>query len=124
MEKLQLFCEKIYELFTTLDNLIGNQDSVENPEAVNGPVEELNIALQEIKQVVQTQLIDRKEVLFVATGAREWQGFEAAYRAELAKGDTDVFVVAVPVMFKDMCGHICVEEDEIDALVGRAHDRV
>ncbi|SEF67547.1 Phosphorylcholine metabolism protein LicD [Butyrivibrio sp. Su6] len=57
----------------------------------------------------------KRTALFLPIGPREWAGFQKAYEKESASHDTDVFVVPIPLLFKDYFGRIKMSDEEIIA---------
>ena len=54
-----------------------------------------------------------REVLFLPIGPREWKSLEAAFVKECANPDTDVYVVPLPLMQRDIYGQISASDEEI-----------
>ncbi|WP_029232814.1 LicD family protein [Butyrivibrio sp. VCB2006] len=57
----------------------------------------------------------RREVLFLPIGPAEWKSLESAFIAECANADTDVYVVPLPLMHRDIYGQIKATDEEIIA---------
>ncbi len=104
VDALQKYCDAVFEL-----------DGAEDKACAALVLRDCMDALEDC---VNEQIINRREVLFLATGAKQWKGFSAAYSAEMKRPDTDIFVVALPVMFKDVCGKVNVTAEELVALTG------
>lgn len=103
---LETFCEAVYQEF---------QDIVNGLEKKTLPLFEE--ALDKVSEVLHKNIIDRREVLFLPVGPREYKGFEDLYARLSANQDTDVYVVPLPLMFKDAYGRVVMTDDEIDAAV-------
>ncbi|MCR5773092.1 MAG: LicD family protein [Butyrivibrio sp.] len=56
---------------------------------------------------------EKKVILFLPIGPKEWSGFHDIYEETSASPDTDVFVVPIPLLFKDFFGKIKMSEYEI-----------
>lgn len=109
---LEMFCETlfgVYEVFTDETGV----DVGKLEEKLLG----LRRAFTHISEAVMTQIIDKKVVLFVSTGPKLWSGFESLY--QVAKEDplSDVYVVPVPVMKKDVFGQVKMTNEEIMSAV-------
>lgn len=93
---LQTYCDQIYEVSQNLDAL-----------------PELGRILEKMDQVIDQQIITKKEVLFLAAGPKLWTGFEKQYEICMQDPETDIYVVALPVFFKDYYGRIQATEEEV-----------
>ena len=129
VSSIQKYCDALYALYQVLagednilnedaksDNVSNNNtsnynilnDSVKND---NHRMSDLNIteledSIYELKDVVIEQVLARKEVLFLPVGSKEWNGFGDIYNAVTCKNDCDVYVVPLPLLFKDSLGRI------------------
>lgn len=59
------------------------------------------------------QLGVHREVLFLPVGPREWKSMEPSFVKECASPDTDVYVVPLPLMKRDIYGQISASDEEI-----------
>ncbi|SFQ10894.1 Phosphorylcholine metabolism protein LicD [Butyrivibrio proteoclasticus] len=57
----------------------------------------------------------RRTILFLPIGPKEWKGFKNTYEKESASNDADVFVMPLPLLFKDYFGRITMTDQEIVA---------
>lgn len=96
IDVLQAYCDQIYAV---------SQDV--------SCFRDMKMALQELENTADRYIISRKEVLFLAAGPKLWNGFADNYKAESDDPDTDVYVAALPVLFKDIYGRILASEEEI-----------
>lgn len=146
VDAIQAFCDVLYELYLAVDALLGgrgNGDMSEGQdnagitgecagdgisvqresEAASGQVqlktEQMVQIFEALKHRIDTEVIDRKEILFLPTGPREWRGFASLYEAIAADDRYDVSVVPLPMLFKDPLGRITEEGEEIEAAVRR-----
>lgn len=104
---LENYCEAVYRLY----ELAQTEDGGET--ALTDAATDLEQAFCEVQHQVQTQIMERREVLFLTTGPKQWKGFETLYQQEKMREDTDVIVVAMPVVFKDPYGQIHATEEEM-----------
>lgn len=102
-EGLQAYCDGIYELYVIIT---GQQDG--DSKTVT---EQLGSKLDQMKKIISNEIINRKEVLFLATDPKLWSGFGKLYESEINAG-ADVTVLALPVKFKDCYGRIKDTETE------------
>ena len=75
-------------------------------------------ALEKVSASVEENVLNRKEVLFLPIGTKEWKAFEASYSEYAGRDDTDVFVVPLPLMRKSFLGTVSMSDEEIEAAVG------
>ena len=95
--------EKIYEIYQYILN------------KKKSDLNEIGEILADLEKVLFTELINRKEVLFLPVGPIEWNVFEKYYEKALNSPDTDIFVVPLPLMHKNFFGQIKFDEAEIKA---------
>ena len=57
----------------------------------------------------------KRTALFLPIGPREWEGFQKTYKKESASPDTDVFVLPIPLLFKDYFERVKMSDEEIIA---------
>ena len=69
-------------------------------------------ALQTVKDVIKKDLSDRKEVLFLTIGEKEWKSFERYYN-QVSDEDTDIYVVRLPLMRKSFSGAISDRDTDL-----------
>ncbi|MBR1598188.1 MAG: LicD family protein [Lachnospiraceae bacterium] len=110
VSSIQKYCDVLYALYQVL----ACEDNILNEDAKS----ELNIAeledsIYELKDVVIEQVLARKEVLFLSVGPKEWNGFGDIYNSVTCKNDCDVYVVPLPLLFKDSLGRIKASNEEI-----------
>ena len=72
-------------------------------------------ASERVVDAIRSNVIDIKEILFLPVGGKEWRAFQSVYEDVVSRSDTDVYVVPLPLLFKDMCGHVTMTEEEIAA---------
>lgn len=109
---LEMFCETLYEVYEVFTDEAGVDV---------GKLEEkllsLRRAFTHISEAVKAQIIDKKVVLFVSTGPKLWSGFESLYQAAKEDPLSDVYVVPVPAMQKDVFGQVKMTNEEIMSAV-------
>ena len=62
----------------------------------------------------------RHKVLFLAAGPQWWGAFEAYYRKERKDKETEICIVAVPLLFKNCYGEIVADDEELAAAAREA----
>ncbi len=72
-------------------------------------------ALDEIGKSVKENIINRKEICFMTVGPKEWKAFETEYKNACLLPDTEVYVIPLPLMTKDVYGNITMSDEEIIA---------
>ena len=72
----------------------------------------LSESLVKVCDAIEKHIIQRKEVLFLPIGYREWKRFEEKYRNYL-KTDIDIYVVRLPLLTKDPSGQVEMLEEKL-----------
>lgn len=103
---LETYCEVVYRSFQGIDSGSVTQD-----------LPELTEAFSDVRAAVQQWILDRREVLFLPIGPKEWRGLSTVYESAAADFDTDVYVVPLPLMTKDPFGQVAMTNNEIQAAV-------
>ena len=109
--QLEQFCEVLFALFEVVNDESSNHDRMLSQTM------ELCHAFEIVENVVQTHVIEKKEIVFVTSGAKQWKGLESLYNAAVADPDTDVCVVPVPLLQKNVYGQVLMSNDEILSVV-------
>ncbi len=97
---LEKYCEEIF---------VANSSAGQGDPDLSG----IRASLDEISEAVQKYITGRKEICFMPIGVKEWQAFTEEYRKACTLEDTDVYVVPLPLMTKDVYGNITMSDDEI-----------
>ena len=134
VEKIQAYCDALYEIYLLLiesehgnntqtdadieqtDSKINKKEEIgiaDLTKALSDKISKIEAALTEITDTVDRQIINRDEVLFITIGPKEWAGFSAVYNELIERDDCDVYVVPIPVLFKDFFGRIAADDEEI-----------
>lgn len=108
VSELEHFCDALFAIYETLTSVNGVDCDL-----LAKQVMALQQAFTKVKQIVWDQIIEKKEILFVTTGAKQWKGFESLYREMVADTENDVYVVPVPVMPKNALGQVLLSNEEI-----------
>ncbi|MCR4792574.1 MAG: LicD family protein [Lachnospiraceae bacterium] len=66
----------------------------------------LKEALGEVRSSAASNILNRKETLFITTGPSEWKSLVPFYLEEKRREETDVSVISVSLMFRDVYGNI------------------
>lgn len=114
---LQEYCDAVYGLFTDINGMLDENQIRENIRFE--AAERLKAVLEKLEVSIEENLIKRRTVVFLTTGAKQWKGFAKAYQAERNREDTDVYVVALPVLFKDIYGRVIASEEEVREAAGK-----
>jgi hypothetical protein len=99
---LQRFCDAVWEKYQEVES--------GKPE---GSLSTLQKALDEVEESVESNILKRKEILFLPVGPKEWNAFEPFYE-KLQDGKTDLYVVPLPLMKKTFLGEITMSDGEIE----------
>ena len=95
VSELEGYCESIYQVS-------------------EGEQIDLAEAFCKLKKCIWDNIIKRKEVLFLTTGAKEWSKLIPFYDYWKEKPDVDLSVIVLPVAKKDPLGRIISTEEEIE----------
>ena len=77
--------------------------------AQDGVISDLRILqnnLENVKNIIRNNILGRKEILFLTIGETEWKSLKPFYEDAIKKTDTDVYVVILPVIAKDVFGNV------------------
>ena len=100
---LEKYCEAVYIAFSALS------------ESGSGDMKEIRKALDEVTEAAQKNIINRKEICFMPLGPAEMRSFETEYEKACDLPDTDVYVVPLPLMTKDIYGNVTMSDEEISS---------
>ena len=92
---LEEYCRNLTEFYQKMaqDGLISDFDILQN-------------SLKQVKESIRTNISGRKEILFLSIGQKEWSSLKPFYEEALNEKKTDVYVVILPLMSKDIFGNI------------------
>ena len=119
---LEAYCENIYSFYQNIEEYRCSGDSSEIGSSgssdyyFQASIVKLGERLDQISESIKTNIIDRREILFVTLGPSEWKGFEKIYQSLITgaeKEATDIYVVPLPMMPKDIFGQVHLSEAEI-----------
>ncbi|MBP5222120.1 MAG: LicD family protein [Lachnospiraceae bacterium] len=122
VSSVQGYCDALYGVFLLLTGdpedeqqslAFGEEEDFGQEIMLRG--ETLQHAMQEMEDVAHARIIEREEVLFLPIGPKEWKGFASLY-AELRQ-DADVYVVPLPLLYKDYLGRVTAADGEMEAAV-------
>lgn len=97
---LQHFCDALWEEYESSNALPSSRN-----------------ALSKVKASVKENILNRKEILFLPVGPREWKAFKSYYDEAVADENTDVRVVPLPLLKKNFTGEINMSDEEIMAAI-------
>lgn len=103
---IEAYCESLYEVY----ELMGTADNLEKPEFAKH-ILDLKCAWETVKQTVNEEL-QKKVVLFLSTGRKQWGGFKKLYEMSIADEKNEVYVIVLPVAFKDIYGRTTFQDAE------------
>lgn len=92
---IETYCEALYQAYDML------KDGFESGQA------ELLLtvkAWEDMRQTIEDNILQKNVILFVSTGEKQWAGFEKICEACLRDRNNEVYLVMVPVAFKDIWG--------------------
>ena len=78
-------------------------------------VSSLRKIYEQLVSSVEENLLNRKEIAFFPIGPSEWKGMEKFYIKASSLEDTDIYVVPLPLMTKDIYGQITMSDEEIES---------
>ena len=123
---LEGYCEDIYKCYQIIEGYRSSGNSTDIGsfgsfgKNIQASIVELGETLDQISESIKTNIIERKEILFITLGPSEWKGFENIYQGLIGgagKGDVDIYVVPIPLMPKDILGQVHLSEADIQDTV-------
>ncbi len=105
VEKIQVYCDALFELYNLLVSESGSEEDIR--------VNNIKESLKSLSDMVDERIINRSEIVFLATGPREWKSFASIYNSHIEEDTADVYVVPIPVLFKNFFGEIIASDEEI-----------
>ena len=124
VSSLEKYCEDIYQCFkiildindTLRESNVGDTIGC-SEKNISNILENLEESLKAVTESVEKNIIKHKEVLFLPIGPMEWCGFEKIYKEWVENaaesGETDIYVVPLPLMPKNILGQVCLSDTEI-----------
>lgn len=115
ISELEKYCESIYQCSLTIERIGTGCDGNHSSGTVSlGLVygKLLSESLNNVCNAIEKYILQRKEILFLPIGYREWKGFEKVYRKYL-NTDIDTYVVPLPLLTKDPLGQVEVSEEKL-----------
>lgn len=109
VEAVQEYCDALYEIYLYLNEGDNGGTSTYSTDLLK----KLADAHDSIVDAVNENVINKKEVLFLPIGVSEWKVFDAIYRKYIDSNEYDVYVVPLPMFFKDIYGRVTASEEEI-----------
>lgn len=86
VNKLEQLCEAIYQLSTGNENI----DIIAN--------------IKEAKNTFEQEIVNKKEIIFIVSKARQWKYVQWYYQKTKAMPDADIYIIAVPYYYKKYDG--------------------
>ena len=117
VEALQEYCDAVYGFYTDVNGML-DENQIYDPISFDAAAK-LKEVLEALVPCISECLLKRRTVVFFPTGAKQWKGFEQVYRREREREDTDIYIVPLPVLFKDIYGRVTASEEEIRTASGR-----
>lgn len=102
---IEMYCEAVYQTYELLMNV---PDILEHQEFADSVLKCKN-AFETVKKTVHEKLLQKNEVLFITTGPKQWNAFKKLCEMCMEDVNNEVYVVLVPVAFKDIFGRTSFE---------------
>lgn len=106
---LESYCEALYHLYE-----LSQMEKIDES-ALEKAGSDIEKVFCDVKQQVKKNILEQKEILFLTTGPKQWKGLESIYHEIKNQNDVDVYVVPLPVVFKDIYGKMIGTNEEIMA---------
>lgn len=100
---LQGYCDALWEEYQEISN---GSDNTSLKKSIT--------ALEDVSEKVKINILNRKEILFLPTGSKEWRALEPYYRHALSDDSADVFVVPLMLYKKNFFGSVTMTDEEIE----------
>ncbi len=121
VNSLEDFCESLYKVYELAVAAAGQEYTEDFLPEQQAQIKEKMIGLKAgyegLSDIVKTELLDRKTVLFIATDGDKWRWFEGIY-SDLLKEDVDVQILPVPLLYKNSLGQIRMSNEAIMEATG------
>ncbi|RKM58161.1 hypothetical protein D6853_01085 [Butyrivibrio sp. X503] len=117
VDALQAFCDALWEEYNLIAGALGDDTDIVQAKDIGKDLPRSRAALDKVAACVKENVLDRKEIVFLSIGPKEWKSFDMYYKKATACENTDVFVVPLPLMKKDYIGRIMMSDEEIEAAV-------
>ena len=102
VDALQEYCDALWNEYQAVND---GEEAESLPESRN--------ALELVGKSIKEQIMERREILFLPTGAGEWSALNKYYESS-SDDNTDMIVVPMPVMKKSFMGEISMSDEEIE----------
>ena len=114
VSSLQALCDALWEDYTEVKKIV-ESGVMEDKSVINlqESFRKSKDALNKVSQSVKENILNRKEVLFLPIGIREWNAFEGLYEKAKADPNADVYVIPLPLMKKNFVGEVNMTDEEI-----------
>lgn len=98
VELLEEYCELVYHLHESI--LQGKNASADEIQ------EELEQILVSIENRAMSEIINRKEIVFIPYKASHWGSLESIWKAAVEAGDSDIYVMPIPYFDRNTDGSV------------------
>ena len=101
---MEQFCEDIYQTYVS----VGEWGNYDTSEGTINRIEDLNDVIQKyqvIKKEIEQTYLNRKEILIIPYRAKYWYAIQTVYKKYLQDDNTDVYVMPVPLHYRDVMGN-------------------
>lgn len=106
---MEVYCEAIYGTYKLLTD---TYDVLKYNELADSVAASKN-AYETVKKAINERLLQKKVVLFITTGLKQWNGFKKLCQSSIEDEDNEVYGVLVPVVFKDFLGRAVFKNAEL-----------
>lgn len=111
---IEAYCEALYKIYELLaDKADFLEDRSLDSHEFSDSVSYLRAAFENVKEIINERLLEKKVILFVATGQKQWNGFKKLYQINSSQKGNEVFIVLVPVAFKNALGKTSFDNVQI-----------
>ena len=109
---IQNYCDILFGIYNYIND--NEEESVDyDVQGKRKCTDNLAIQYKALIEAIDDNVIKRKEILFITTGTKEWYVFEELYHVYEADGQCDVFVMPVPMFFKDVFGRVTATVEDV-----------
>lgn len=109
IQPVEKCCETLFALYNYVNECKDSFDVV----IYNGKMIEVEGYAEQIETNIHN-VAQRREVIFLSMGADKWEAFSSLYEKECATECTDVYVIPMPIIYKDYDGAALSEVCSID----------
>lgn len=105
---IEKYCEDIFYVFSLLESGLNTSDLLQS-------LNNLNVSFEQMNESILSNLLKRKEVVFLPFKGAYWNSLKPFYTKYLQDSDYDVYVIPLPYYYKEYDGTLSNEQYDLSA---------